>query len=140
MHDASLAEVLAEMEELEALSTPRFNKIETSEFEVHSLKPAMDGQPAPMQTQTANFPNPTPSAAAAAAAAASPMPGLNFSMFFGTGGGDGSAHPQPGTNQGYGYESFGEQTNNFQRSMCKLQQTDHAYLTLLVSCSHMRIL
>eukprot|EP00971_Amphidinium_carterae_P240188 4768754-Amphidinium_carterae.4 len=32
MHDASLAEVLAEMEALEALSTPRFNKIDTPEF------------------------------------------------------------------------------------------------------------
>eukprot|EP00971_Amphidinium_carterae_P215206 4271282-Amphidinium_carterae.2 len=42
------------MEELEALSSPRFNKIDTPKFGV-----AMDGQPTPMQTQTANFPNHT---------------------------------------------------------------------------------
>eukprot|EP00971_Amphidinium_carterae_P240187 4768754-Amphidinium_carterae.3 len=42
------------------------------------------------------------------------MPGLSFSKLSGTGGGDGSSHPQPGRNQGYGYESFGEQTNNSQ--------------------------
>eukprot|EP00971_Amphidinium_carterae_P138573 2745750-Amphidinium_carterae.1 len=48
------------------------------------------------------------------AAAASPVPDLNFSQYSGTGGADGSTHPRPGRNQGHGYESFGEQTNNSQ--------------------------
>eukprot|EP00971_Amphidinium_carterae_P256466 5092094-Amphidinium_carterae.1 len=114
MHDASLAEVLAEMEELEANSSPRFNKINTPDFGVHALKMATDGQTPPMQMQTANFPIPTgscsyyghayaqapppglgsprqkPSAgmkpqSPPAAAAASPVPDLNFSRCSGTG-------------------------------------------------------
>eukprot|EP00971_Amphidinium_carterae_P250034 4963593-Amphidinium_carterae.1 len=59
MHDANLAEVLAEMEELEANSSPRFNKINTPDFGVPALNVTMDGQTQPMQTQTANFPIPT---------------------------------------------------------------------------------
>eukprot|EP00971_Amphidinium_carterae_P254758 5057130-Amphidinium_carterae.1 len=59
MHDANLAEVLAEMEELEATSSPRFNKIDTPDFGVHALNVTTDGQTKPMQTQTANFPIPT---------------------------------------------------------------------------------
>eukprot|EP00971_Amphidinium_carterae_P227451 4511274-Amphidinium_carterae.1 len=58
MHDASLAEVLAEMEALEALSTPRFNKIDTPEFGVDTFQKAVNGQPTPMKTQTSSFPNP----------------------------------------------------------------------------------
>eukprot|EP00971_Amphidinium_carterae_P210571 4178449-Amphidinium_carterae.1 len=47
-------------------------------------------------------------------AAASPMPGLSFSKLSGTGGEDGSSCPQPCRNQGYGYDSFGEQPSNSQ--------------------------
>eukprot|EP00971_Amphidinium_carterae_P050345 991896-Amphidinium_carterae.3 len=132
MHDASLAEVLAEMEELEALSTPRFNKIDTPEFGVQFLKTAVDGQTTPTQTQTASFPNPAGSCKDCGHAnVPAPPPGLGSpkpsagmpyqtpsaaaaSPLSGTGGGNGSTHPRPGTNQGHGYESFGEQTNNSQ--------------------------
>eukprot|EP00971_Amphidinium_carterae_P166554 3300889-Amphidinium_carterae.1 len=51
------------------------------------------------------------------------MPGLNFSKLSGTGGADGSTRPQPGTNHGYGYESFGEQTNNSQNPPRQQRQT-----------------
>eukprot|EP00971_Amphidinium_carterae_P150615 2985658-Amphidinium_carterae.1 len=55
MHDASLAEDQAEMEASEALSTPRFNKIETPEFGVDTMKKAMHGHSTPMQTETSSF-------------------------------------------------------------------------------------
>eukprot|EP00971_Amphidinium_carterae_P292472 5806153-Amphidinium_carterae.1 len=54
-----MAEVTAELEELEASSIPCFNKINTPDFGAEALEAAMDGQPTPMQTQTANFPNST---------------------------------------------------------------------------------
>eukprot|EP00971_Amphidinium_carterae_P178388 3538959-Amphidinium_carterae.1 len=47
------------MEELEANSSPRFNKIDTPDFGVHALNMTMDGQTPPMQQQKAVFPNPT---------------------------------------------------------------------------------
>eukprot|EP00971_Amphidinium_carterae_P157416 3120542-Amphidinium_carterae.1 len=47
------------MEDLEASSSPRFNKIDSPDFGVHALNLTMDGQPSPMRQQTANFPNPT---------------------------------------------------------------------------------
>eukprot|EP00971_Amphidinium_carterae_P224713 4457836-Amphidinium_carterae.1 len=99
------------MEELEASSSPRFNKIDTPDFGVHALNMTMDGQPPPMQQQKAVFPNPTgarrdcghangplpppglgtpkPSVGmkpqTPSATAASPVPDLNFSSFTGTG-------------------------------------------------------
>eukprot|EP00971_Amphidinium_carterae_P241363 4792547-Amphidinium_carterae.1 len=120
------------MEELEATSSPRFNKIDTPDFGVHALNVTTDGQTMPMQKQTANFPIPTgsckdcghahmrapppglgspkPSAGlkhqTPSAAAVSPVLDLNFSQFSGAGGADGSTHHRPGRNQGHGYESF----------------------------------
>eukprot|EP00971_Amphidinium_carterae_P286502 5688165-Amphidinium_carterae.1 len=46
------------MEALEALSSPRFNKIETPKFGVDSIKKAMQGDSTPKQTQMSSFPNP----------------------------------------------------------------------------------
>eukprot|EP00971_Amphidinium_carterae_P092775 1837187-Amphidinium_carterae.1 len=43
MHEVSMAEVLAEVEELEASSSPRFNKIDTPDFGVQALNVTMDG-------------------------------------------------------------------------------------------------
>eukprot|EP00971_Amphidinium_carterae_P139723 2768207-Amphidinium_carterae.1 len=59
MHEVSMAEVTAELEELEASSSPRFNKINTPDFGAEAFKAAMEGKPTPMHTQTANFPNST---------------------------------------------------------------------------------
>eukprot|EP00971_Amphidinium_carterae_P216671 4301340-Amphidinium_carterae.1 len=89
----------------------------------------MNGQPMPMQTQTANFPNSTgfckdcgqaetffpppgigtPMTNGAktqtpSAATASPVPNLNFSNYSRSGGAGGSTQPRPGGHQGY--ESF----------------------------------
>eukprot|EP00971_Amphidinium_carterae_P122620 2427751-Amphidinium_carterae.1 len=59
MHEVSMAEVLAEVEALEASSSPRFNKIDTPDFGVQSLNVTMDGHTTPLQPQMASFPNPT---------------------------------------------------------------------------------
>eukprot|EP00971_Amphidinium_carterae_P307098 6103255-Amphidinium_carterae.1 len=42
MHEVSMAEVQAELEELEASSSPRFNKINTPDFGADALKAAMN--------------------------------------------------------------------------------------------------
>eukprot|EP00971_Amphidinium_carterae_P252260 5008119-Amphidinium_carterae.1 len=112
MNEVKTAEVLAEVEELEASSSPRFNKIDTSDFGVHALNVTMNGQQTPMQPQTASFSNSTgtrrdcgqadgrmpppglgtPMASAgmkpqtpSTAAAASPVPNLHFSRLSQTG-------------------------------------------------------
>eukprot|EP00971_Amphidinium_carterae_P118815 2353763-Amphidinium_carterae.1 len=48
IHEVSMAEVQAELEELEASSSPRFNKINTPDFGADALKAALNGQPTPM--------------------------------------------------------------------------------------------
>eukprot|EP00971_Amphidinium_carterae_P198318 3936142-Amphidinium_carterae.2 len=59
MHEVSMAEVVAELEEMEASSSPRLNKIDTPDFGAQALNMTMNGQQTPMQQQTANFPNST---------------------------------------------------------------------------------
>eukprot|EP00971_Amphidinium_carterae_P173448 3438141-Amphidinium_carterae.1 len=103
MHEASLAEVLAEMEELEASSSSRFNKIDTSDFGVHALNLTMDGHTPPMQQQTASFPNST-GPRRDCGHVHGLQPPLDFHL--------GRVRPHSTRNQGQGYESFGEQTNN----------------------------
>eukprot|EP00971_Amphidinium_carterae_P310112 6162125-Amphidinium_carterae.1 len=92
---------------------------------VHALKAALNGQPLPMQTQSANFPNSTgfcrncgqvdsilppfgletsmPNGAKTqtpSAAAASLVPNLNLSYFSRFAGADGSTQPRTGRHQG----------------------------------------
>eukprot|EP00971_Amphidinium_carterae_P115361 2284788-Amphidinium_carterae.1 len=110
MHDAKMAEVLAEMEELEATSSPRFHKIDTPDFGVHALNVTKDGQPMPMQPQTANFPIAAESCKdcghAQYATTRLVWELLSQVLFSGAGGADGSTHHRPGKPQGHGYESF----------------------------------
>eukprot|EP00971_Amphidinium_carterae_P192382 3817293-Amphidinium_carterae.1 len=57
MHEVSMAEVLAEVEALEA--SRRFNKIDTPDFGAQALGVTMDCHTKPMQPQMASFPIPT---------------------------------------------------------------------------------
>eukprot|EP00971_Amphidinium_carterae_P020189 397797-Amphidinium_carterae.1 len=81
MHEVSMTEVMAELEELEASSSPRFSKIDTPDFGAQALNVTMDGQPTPTQTQTANFPNSTgPRRDCGQADGQLPPPGLGTPM------------------------------------------------------------